>query len=162
MVSTGVDQPLSVSLVDSGGGLLLVERGSKSLLLVLAPDGDVASLAELPERPAGVAYDTEAGVALVQLGWVPLRGTEPNLERRVYLWDLGTKVLRWSARPRFVADELRIETPKGLIELRSRRYGRTVLRLTDGYLLRDAGKSGRDPEYPGVVAGAVGRRPMRK
>ena len=45
---------------------------------------------------------------------------------------------------------MRVDTPKGVIELRSERYGKTVVRLGDGFLLSDAGKSGRDPEYPRV------------
>jgi hypothetical protein len=112
----------------------------------------------LEDRPFGVAFDTVGyGGIIAQLNWVPVNGTRPDLDRRVYAWLLGPEPTAWTAQARFPADKITIR--RGQVSFRSYRYGTTILRLADGFLLSDTVVKGidltaRPPTYPGIVAGA--------
>ena len=104
---------------------------------------------------------------LIQNGW-SFRGQEarPDDERLVQVWDLSAANEFWTAQPRFVADRIELDPESQTVTLRSERYGKTVPRLTDGFLVSDRipRLSARPPRYPGVVEGVriVGRRTTAK
>lgn len=142
------------------GLLTLSERRGRLVLRLTREDGRFENLAVLDDVPHLIGADDTRRYGLVQYGWSPRRGTRPALERLVTAWDLSVLTAMWSARPRFVADEVAIDVNAGTVDLRSGRYGHSTLRLADGFLVKDRGRRwARQPNYPGVLPGAFRPHP---
>lgn len=142
-----------------GGDLALSRAGVSDPVeqeVPLVSSGAARTVAVLPDWLSLLSFDQQHGrYVLAQLSWSPHKGLRPDLERQLQVWDLTGEVPPWTAQPRFQADEARIDTEAGTVTLKSKRYGTTVLGLTDGHLVSDRlGRSGlraREPRYPGVA-----------
>jgi hypothetical protein len=150
-----------VRAVAADSGECLVVRpldGTEHEICVFTATGACRFQTVLEDRPFGLAFDTVGnGSVIAQLNWVPMKGTRPDLDRRIYAWLLGPEPAAWTAQARFQADKITIR--RGRVSFRSYRYGTTILRLADGFLISDTVVKGvdltaRPPNHPGTAAGA--------
>jgi hypothetical protein len=159
VVSTHRQQIVRAVAADSGECLIVRPlNGTEHEICVFTAEGTCRFQTALEDRPFGVAFDTAGnGTVIAQLNWVPMKGTRPDLDRRIYAWLLGPDPTAWTAQARFPADKITIR--RGQASFRSYRYGTTILRLADGFLVSDTVVKGvdltaRPPKYPGIAAGA--------
>jgi len=154
VVSSHQEEVTGAMVADSGECLIVrLLEGTEHEIRVFTTEGACRLRAVLLDEPVAIAFDpAEGGSVVAQLSWVPIEGTRPDLERRVYAWLLGPTTSTWTAQTRFMADNITIRGDQ--VSFRSSRYGTTVLRLADGFLVSDKlgrGSFARQPSYPGTV-----------